>query len=259
MSKKFIIANWKNKPETLAQAETLMSALDEYFQGQSETKQHSLVICPPFLFLEDVARLIQQSHLAHNAELGAQDVALEIQGAATGETTGVMLQKVDVRYVIIGHSERRWKLGESEETVNLKLKAALIQDFVPVVCIGEKLRDGSEREFLSEQIKKTFVGVSKDHIRRCLVAYEPVWAISTNLDAKPDTPESAAQSVKIIRGVLQEEFQLSDADMPLFLYGGSVKAHNVKSFLEQPEFSGVLVGGASVDAEEFIKILSLVV
>ena len=265
--KKYIVANWKMAPTTLAEAEDILAYIDEYLQQSSEAlakeEKLSLVICPPFVFLDDVGKILSTSRLVERAELGAQDIALADSGAWTGEVSGPMLKRLGVKYVIIGHSERRWKLGESDEVVNKKLKTALINNLIPIVCIGEKTKELSAeggsvsggKEFLEKQIEATFAGLSADDISRCFIAYEPVWAISSNPDSRPDTPESALESIKIIQEVLTVNCKLETINLPLFLYGGSVTSSNVKDFISLNEISGVLVGGASVKKEEFIEII----
>jgi len=252
--KKYIIANWKMQPQSLAEAQSILESVDEFLQGLQERKEFSLIFCPPFVFTEEVAKMIATGHLEHQAELGAQDIAVQDSGALTGEVSGPMLMKLGVRYVIIGHSERRWKLGESDTIVNEKLKAALRNNLVPIVCLGERERTEGWQDFLRQQTHGTFAGISPDDIAKCLVAYEPVWAISTTPGARPDTPESALESINIIKDVLASRFQLLNS---AFLYGGSITSTNADDFLARSEFSGVLVGGASVNKEEFIKILSI--
>lgn len=254
IDKKLIIANWKNHPDTLDQAEEILEFTNDYLESLSEKKELSLIFCPPFIFLEDVARILKTSHLEHEASLGAQDIATE-NVTLTGEISGPMLSNLGTRYVIVGHSERRWKLGESDEVVNKKLKAVLQNGMVPLVCIGERVQDGNFKKFLENQINKTFEGLTADEVRRCIIVYEPVWAISTTPGAKPDTPASALQSIKIIKDLLTLNFKLLNLT---FLYGGSVNSSNVGDFLKEKEINGVLVGGASVDKEEFVKILKVV-
>ncbi|MBI2062326.1 MAG: triose-phosphate isomerase [Candidatus Yanofskybacteria bacterium] len=251
MSKKYIVANWKMQPTTLAEAEQILDTVNEYL-GSLNEKEFSLVFCPPFVFLEEVGKILKTSHLEHEASLGAQDIFWEDKGADTGEISGPMLNKLDVEYVIVGHSERRWKLGESDEVVNKKLKAVLRNAMVPIVCVGERVRDENFKEFLKEQVNKTFAGLSNDELVRCIIAYEPVWAISSNPGALPDTPESALESIAIIQKVLDSRFKIQDSR---FLYGGSVTSKNAADFIGQKEIDGVLVGGASVNKEEFVKIL----
>src|SRR3989344_4732703 len=257
MNKKYIVANWKNHPQTWAEAEQILDFVDEYL-GSLNEKEFSLVFCPPFVFLEEVDKILRTSHFEHEALLGAQDIFWEDTGADTGEISGPMLRKLGVRYVIIGHSERRWKLGESDEIVNKKLKAALRNEIIPIVCLGERVRDENFKEFLKEQVKKTFAGLNRDELEKCIMAYEPVWAISTSPNARPDTPASALESIAIIRETLTVNCKLETINLPPFLYGGSVTSKNVADFIGQKEINGVLVGGASVNKEEFVKILSLV-
>jgi len=255
MNGKLIVANWKMLPESLAQAQEILEFTDDYLSSLSEKRELSLVFCPPFVFTEEVGKMLRTSHLEHEAFLGAQDVATEDRAALTGEVSGPMLTKLGVSYVIIGHSERRWKLGESDETVNQKLKAALRNGLIPIVCIGERTREGKFKEFLEEQVTKTFTGLTADEVDKCIIAYEPVWAISTNPGAHPDTPESALESIGVIKKILNSKFSIQN---PMFLYGGSVNSNNVAGFLKEKEINGALIGGASVNKEEFVKILELI-
>ena len=176
--------------------------------------------------------------------LGAQD-------------TSPGLKDLGVRYVIVGHSDRRWpaklspnetQAGESDADVNAKLKTVLKDEMTPIVCLGEKSRDVGFEDFLRAQTESTFAGLSSDEISRCLIAYEPVWAISTTPGAKPDNPESALESIKIIRETLGVDVKI--------LYGGSVTSSNAHDFLSRDGIDGVLVGGASINKEEFAKIIS---
>ena len=231
-------------PKTLAEAEEILEYINEYLESLGETKEFSLVFCPPFVFLEEVGKILATSHLEHEASLGAQDMAEN-------------LKKINVRYVIVGHSDRRWGLGESDKIVNEKLKLVLQNEMIPVVCLGERTREGDYKSFLENQTLKTFDGLLADDIGKCIIAYEPVWAISTELNAKPDTPESAIESIKIIRDFLISDRRLAIGDLRI-LYGGSVNSQNIRDFIIHDEISGVLVGGASVDKEEFVKILEVV-
>ncbi len=253
MDKKTIIANWKMSPQTLAEARDILEYVDDYLGSLNEKEKFGLVFCPPFVFLEEVSKELNMSHLEHEAALGAQDISTEDKGALTGEVSGPMLTRLGVEYVIIGHSERRWKLGESDELVNKKLKASLRNGLTPVVCIGERERNEGFKKFLEEQVKNTFKDLTSDEVGKCLVAYEPVWAISSNLGAKPDTPDSALESIKIIRDTLIGNWKLEIGN--LFLYGGSVNSKNAAEFLKHKDINGVLVGSASVNKEEFVKVL----
>jgi len=255
--KKYIIANWKNHPDSVAEAEDILAYIDEHLKNESSPEDESLIICPPFVFLDDVSKILKTSRLAQQVELGAQDIALADSGAWTGEVSGPMLKRLGVEYVIVGHSERRWNAGggESDEVVNKKLKTILVNEFTPIVCVGERERDSEFKVFLKNQVEATFAGLSADEIGKCLIAYEPVWAISSNPDAHPDTPESALESIAVIREVLTVNCKLETVNLPPFLYGGSVTASNVKDFISLNQIAGVLVGGASVKKEEFVEIL----
>jgi triosephosphate isomerase (TIM) len=255
INKKLIVANWKNRPESLAEAEGILEFTNDYLESLSESRQFSLVFCPPFVFIEEVAKILGASHLEHEASLGAQDIATEDKTAFTGEVSASILSNLGIRYVIVGHSERRWKLGESDEIVNKKLKTVLQNDMIPIVCIGERTRDDNFKKFLEEQVKKTFEGLTANEVEKCIIAYEPVWAISINPGAKPDTPSSALESIHVIKQTLNSKFKIQNSK---FLYGGSVNSKNVDAFLKEKEINGVLIGGASVNKEEFVKILKVV-
>lgn len=254
MDKKLIVANWKMLPESLAQAQEILEFTNNYLDPLGDKKEFSLVFCPPFVFIEEVAKTLKLGHFEHEAFLGAQDIAIEDKAALTGEVSGPMLRKLGVQYVIIGHSERRWKLGEPDEVVNKKLKAALRNEVTPIVCIGERTRDGGFRKCLEEQVANTFKGLNADDVGKCLIAYEPVWAISTNPGARPDTPSSALESVRIIDQALISKYP--NIQIP-YLYGGSVNSKNARDFLKEKKINGILVGGASVNKEEFVKILEI--
>lgn len=250
MTKKMIVANWKMLPNSLAEAEGILEFVDQNLEGlMVENPLFSIVFCPPFIFLEDVGRIIKNSNLSKIASLGAQDISSGEGGAWTGEVSGPMLRRLGVEYVIVGHSERRLKLGESNALVDQKIKVALDNQIEPIVCLGETTRNDGYKDFLIDQITRTFEGLTADEIGKCILCYEPVWAISTNLNAHPDTPESAVESIRFIKQFLFEN---------LFLYGGSVNSTNVASFLSQEEINGVLVGAASVNKGEFVKILQRV-
>lgn len=229
---KIVVANWKMNPQTLVEAE-------ELFRASS-----SVIVCSPFIYLEELSKI------KSGAILGAQDISLSDEPGQTGEISGEMLKQFGVKYVIVGHSDRRWKLGESDETVNKKIKLALSHGLTPIVCIGERSREGDFEDFLKKQTLATFSGLlASEEAQKCLVAYEPVWAISTTPGVKPDTPGSAMESIGVVKQALS-------SDLP-FLYGGSVTSANVRDFLSLKEISGVLVGGASLDKEEFKKIIEI--
>jgi len=252
--KKLIVANWKMNPGTLAEAQDIVAKIDEHVRGLGAgAQQLDVVFCPPFVFLEDVAAMLGEGVLADVARLGAQDIAARDDAAQTGEVSGPQLAKLGVRYVIVGHSDRRYKLGETDEMVNAKLQAVLRNGLVPIVCVGEQAREDGWQDALKAQVVATLYGLTPGQVSQCIIAYEPVWAISTNPDAKPDTPAGAVLSMGLIREALADHFDVSHH---AFLYGGSVTPANADDFLQRPEISGVLVGGASVRAEDFCAILS---
>lgn len=253
MNKKFIVSNWKTAVVSVAQAEGILDSANDFLDSLGERKELSLVFCPPFIFLEEVEKILGTGHLEHMAELGAQDIALSDAPAQAGEISGEMLGRLGVRYVIVGHSERRWKLGESDELVNKKLRAVLIHEMVPIVCIGEREQTDDWKKFLEDQVLATFAGLTADEIKKCIIAYEPVWAISSTPGAKPDTPESAVGSIQVIEHVLSVQYSVPSIQ---FLYGGSVDPANISSFLKPTEVNGVLVGRASAEKGEFVRVLA---
>lgn len=228
--KKLVVANWKANPATVAEAEDILAATDEYLAGVSTPPD--LVFCPPFVFLTDVLSRLGEGRLVAAAALGAQDIAASDDRAQTGEVSGAQLKALGVRYVIVGHSERRAKLGEPDDVVHAKLLAALRHGITPILCVEEP-----------GQLESAVGGLEAREVAGIVIAYEPSWAISTNPGARPDTPDNAVASSAFIRGTGAR-----------ILYGGSVTPDNARGFLEH--FDGVLVGGASVRKADFTAILS---
>lgn len=217
------------------------------------------VIAPPFVFLESVEKVLKQ------AELGAQDIFWEEKGAYTGEISAAMLKNLKVKYVIIGHSERRC-LGETDEIINKKLTATIKAGLTPILCVGEPLnirKKGllSAKTFIKNQLLKNLKGINLKSLNskfsilnsRFIVAYEPVWAISTGTTGIPAKPEDAVEMHKFIKDLLATRYSL----LAKVLYGGSVNSKNAESFLKNPEIDGALVGGASLKPEEFKKIVKI--
>ncbi len=241
--KKLIVANWKMNPSSLGEARSIVEGMDECVRGLGEARERlDIVVCPPFNFAEEVANMLSMGELSSVAQLGAQDIAEQ-------------LEKLGVRYVIAGHSDRRYKMGESDDVVNEKIRTILSRGMVPIVCVGEQTREGAWQDSLRAQVEATFRGMTGGQVAQCLIAYEPVWAISTTPGATPDSPASAVQSMALIRDVISDRF---DASQATFLYGGSITSENIAEFLGRSEISGVLVGGASVRVDEFCSILSIV-
>lgn len=232
---KIIIANWKLNPSSPVDAEKLAK--------ESDVK--GLVIAPPFPFLEFVAAIIKK------ADLGAQDLFWEDSGAYTGEVSGVQLKEMKVSHVIIGHSERRLNLGETDEMVAKKVAAAVKDGLVPVLCVGET-REQKDKNKAAEVIEQEVrIGLSRiaGAKSEVVVAYEPIWAIGTGT---PDTPENMLKMVKLIKetaGRLQLAVRC--------IYGGSVKSVNAEEFLKHKEIEGALVGGASLKPEEIKQIVKI--
>ena len=236
MKNKIIIANWKDNPATLVETEELFKA-EIYIAKRYENVQ--TVICPPTEFLE---QLLQGGPVNRAALYGAQDVFWPENSKPT----------VPISHVLVGHSERRYDLGETDEIVNQKLKAVLEEGIVPVLFVGE--RGGESREeILTVQLAKDLAGLSVEQVSKILFTYEPVWAISTNPGGHSDTPENALEAIKFIDDFLTIYYKLKTKN---YLYGGSVNENNVADFLKHPEISGVVVGKASLDSNRFLQILN---
>jgi triosephosphate isomerase (TIM) len=238
--RKVIIAgNWKMYKTRAEALEMLQGFLDQL----SETPENrEIVICAPFTLLETLSKVLHGTRV----RLGAQNIHWDAEGAYTGEISGPMLAELNVRYVVVGHSERRQYFGETDETVNLRLKAAQKFGLIPILCVGEskQQRDMGEAEaVITEQIEADLVEVDQTNL---VIAYEPIWAIGTG--ATCDSPE-ANRIIGLIRS------QLKNPDVSI-LYGGSVKPGNVDELMAQPEIDGALVGGASLAAKDFGRLVN---
>jgi len=247
MRRLLIAGNWKmhnNIPESL-------DLVRKILYGVQNITVLDILVCPPFTALKSVYDLIKGS----NIKLGAQNLHWEMKGAFTGEISPLMLKDVGCEYVIIGHSERREYFKETDDIINKKIFAALKVGLKPIVCIGEKLEEresGVTEKVLEQQITEGLKGLSNEDMENITIAYEPVWAIGTG---KTATPEIANTTQSFIRNKIKEIFNENIAEKIRILYGGSVKADNAKALLEQEHIDGALVGGASLDAENFIKII----
>lgn len=244
MNKKILIFNWKMNPVTLAEASILAQASDH----------ENVVVAPPFPFLESVSGALIK------AKLGAQDLFWEEKGAFTGEVSAQELKSIGVSYVIIGHSERRHKLGETDEIIAKKMKAALGSGLIPVLCVGETKaeKDSGIRESVIErQLESGLCLINReihDDVKnsgKFLIAYEPVWAIGTG---DPETPAGAVKAIDYIKSLISNRCGLKVG----VLYGGSVDSKNLKDFLSLKEIDGALVGGASLKKEEVEKMIEIV-
>lgn len=245
---KIVIANWKMKltlAETLNLAKSMKAKL-------SELKKGTIVICPNFISLIDVNKILKGS----NIKLGAQNVFWEEKGAYTGEVSPEQLVEAGCDYVIVGHSERRKYLLENYEIIHQKLKAVLnIDNLIPVVCIGENTdeRKTDRRDFvLVDQLHQALGGIDIVGDQQIIIAYEPIWAIGSGIAIEPSEAEYAH---KIIKLTLKDIFGLQIAGNNFrIIYGGSIDSNNVKSFADIENIDGLLVGGASIDANEFYKV-----
>ena len=214
-----------------------------------------VVVAPVFPYLETAVQLTQGSAV----HIAAQNMHFEESGAYTGEVSPSMLVDIGVEYVIIGHSERRTYFNETDETVNLKGKAALAHDLIPIMCCGETLQQreqGEMQRFIEGQIEAGLAGISKEEVENIVIAYEPIWAIGTG---KTATVEQAQEVCALIRRKLEALYDIKTADKISILYGGSVKSGNVGELTSSLDIDGGLVGGASLKADEFTKIITTAV
>ena len=244
--KPFIAGNWKMHKIT-SEAVELVKALNE---ASPELADAEIVVIPPFTTLSEVSKTLQGSAI----KIGAQNLFWEEKGAFTGELSASMLKDAGCQYVVIGHSERRQYFGETDETVNKKIKAALAHGLIPIVCIGESLEEREKGETIDKvdsQINAGLEGLGKEQMSKIIIAYEPIWAIGTGLTA---TPAQAEEVHSFIREKLTEKYGNETASCAIILYGGSVKPDNTYSLLKEQNINGALVGGASLEADSFIQI-----
>jgi len=242
-----LAGNWKMWG-TRSEAAALSTALTAVV---SRTPGREVMIAPPFTALEVVRSVIDGSAI----QLGAQNLHWEPKGAFTGEISAPMLVEAGCTYVIIGHSERRQLFGETNETVNKRLHAALAAGLTPVVCVGETLQErdaDATVQVVERQVVAGLAGISPAALAKSVVAYEPVWAIGTG---KTATPAQAQEVHRTIRDQLAKVADQDTADRVRLLYGGSVKPDNIDSLMAEPDVDGALVGGASLVAEQFIRIV----
>ena len=246
MLRKLIAGNWKmntDRASAVALAKAVVSGADQY-------KNVDLLVCPPAVYLAPVSEVVAGTAVA----LGAQNMYHEANGAFTGEISAAMLKDIGCSHVILGHSERRHILGESDADVNKKTLAALAAGLVPIVCVGELLAEreaGQTGAVIRRQFEGSLAGVLADQIEKLVIAYEPVWAIGTG---KVATPAQAEEVHADLRRLLVEQYNDRSAAKVRILYGGSVKASNAAELLAQPNIDGALVGGASLKADDFLGI-----
>jgi triosephosphate isomerase len=251
MRKPLIAGNWKmnlNHLEAIAVTQKLSYSLDD-----KDYDAVDVAVIPPFTDLRSVQTLIDGDRL--RLQYGAQDLSPENSGAFTGDISASMLSKLGCNFVIVGHSERRAIHHEGDELVNRKIKAALAHEIIPIFCIGEELairEAGTHVEHVLSQLRNGLAGLSKPELKKIVLAYEPVWAIGTG---KTATPEDAQEVCAAIRAELGKIGGADIAAAARILYGGSVKSSNTVEIMKQPDVDGALVGGASLDPEEFARIV----
>jgi len=247
MRKKLIAGNWKMNltPSASAKlAQDIMAAAGVY-------KNADIVIAPTYVSLDRVSAIVKGS----NVRLGAQDMHWEEQGAFTGKISWDMLKELNVEYVILGHSEQRTYFHETNKTVNMKTKKALEKSLIPIVCVGETLEEresGRTNKIVEDHTRGAFSGISKEDAVKCILAYEPVWAIGTGKNA---SPEQAQEVHAFIRKLLKEMYDGGTASAMRILYGGSMKAENAEGLLSKPDIDGGLIGGAALKSDSFLGIV----
>jgi len=245
--KKLIAANWKMYKNAAQTEEFFRAFLPLVF----EHNRDEIVVCPPYVDLQAALESAKGSQIA----VGAQDVYWKDEGAFTGEISSAMLVAVGCTHVIVGHSERRQYFGETDDTVNLKLKSALEHGLTPIVCVGEVLEEREARlteDVLRRQCLRAFNTLSAKKAAKLVIAYEPVWAIGTG---KTATPQMASDAHLVIRGEAAKAFGDEFAAQLRIIYGGSVKPDNATVLMSEEEIDGALVGGASLDAKSFAAIV----
>jgi triosephosphate isomerase len=245
MRKPIIAGNWK-------MFKTRDEALEFIYQVNNDLPSKDLVdsvVCAPFTVLRDLVK-----RQGENLRIGAQNMHFEESGAFTGEVAPVMLESLEVSYVIIGHSERRAMFNETDESCNKKLHAAFAHNLVPILCVGEYLEqreDGSWQDLIKGQIVADLAGLSEAQAKELVIAYEPIWAIGTG---KTATPQIADETCGFIRNVIKELYSSEVSEAIRIQYGGSVKTSNIDELMAQPNIDGALIGGASLNAADF-KVL----
>ena len=249
MRKPFVAGNWKMNTDSHSSVGLAKGIADGCIELAG--RDVDMAVCPPYVYLQAVARAVSSSSVA----VGAQDVYYEVKGAFTGEISALMLKDTGCTYALCGHSERRHVIGETDELINKKVAAAIGGGLLPILCVGELQSEreaGQTEEVVTRHIKKGLAGLSAEKASAVTVAYEPVWAIGTGLTA---TPEQAQEAHEFIRGLLAEIYDGRLADEIRILYGGSVKADNAADLMGRADIDGVLVGGASLKVDDFVAII----
>lgn len=247
MRKPIIAGNWKMN-NTVEQAVKLIEELKPLVADANS----EVVVCPPTICLDAVLKAVEGS----NIQVGAQNMHFEESGAFTGETAPAMLEEMGIKYVILGHSERRQYFGENDADLNKKMKKAFEHNLTPILCIGETLEEREANiteEVLGRQIKLDLAGLTKEQVEKTVIAYEPIWAIGTG---KTATSEQAEETIAFVRKTVGDMFGAEVSEETRIQYGGSVKASTIKEQMAKPNIDGGLIGGASLKAEEFAAIVN---
>jgi triosephosphate isomerase (TIM) len=249
MRKKIVAGNWKMN-KTLLEAEELLAGIDEGL-GKRKLKKTGVIVCPPYVYLELAVEFAVEGRFA----VGAQNISDQDSGAYTGEISSSMLRSVGVNYAIIGHSERRKYYQESHEFLEGKVNAALRGKINPIFCCGETLPERENKKHFSvvkKQLDDSLFSLSDRDFKKIIIAYEPVWAIGTGVNA---TPAQAQQMHAHIRKLIAKRYDEKIANSTTILYGGSCNSKNAAELFSQPDVDGGLIGGASLQAEEFLMII----
>lgn len=243
MRKPIIAGNWKMH-KTLSEAKVFLEEIKDVIPDKNEVET---VVCAPALFLEPL--------VGYGVGIGAQNMHFEESGAFTGEISPVQIADIGVKYVILGHSERREMFNETDEAVNKKTIAAFEHNLTPIVCVGETLEqreNGETKGLVRSQVEKALKGLTVEQVTKTVIAYEPIWAIGTG---KSSTAEDANEVCAYIREVVKEQFSQEAAESIRIQYGGSVKPANIKEYMNQTDIDGALVGGASLEPQSFLQLL----
>jgi triosephosphate isomerase len=248
--KPFIAGNWKMHHTHLEAIQVVQKL--SYRLDQHDFDDIDIVVCPPFTALRSVQTTLEGDRIP--IALGAQNCHFEPEGAFTGEISAPMLAKLHVQHVIVGHSERRQLMGETDDIVTKKLRAVLAAGMSPILCVGETLdqrETGQTDDIVTGQVRAAFANLPADAAARCIVAYEPIWAIGTGRNA---TPDDANTTIGVIRSVIRDLID-GGADETRLLYGGSMKPGNAADLMAMPDIDGGLVGGASLEPDEFARVI----
>lgn len=247
MSKPIIIANWKSNPSSEKEAILLAKKIED---GILNFRNVEIVVAVPFPFISSLRNSLKK------IKLGAQNVFWEDCGPYTGEVSWRQLKNIGVKFIIIGHSERKIYLNETDDMINKKIKAVVWAGMHAILCIGERERiENDIPAIVGDQLRNALAGIKKNFIKNIIIAYEPIWAISTQSGSSPDTPDSAFRAMVYIRKIISDLYGRNIGDGARIIYGGSVNSRNISSFLKEGKMMGALVGGASLDAGEFIKLV----